>query len=248
MQRITILGAVLVLLASACAADDPIGAGFREVAGGVETATCLATEFLVDAHDESAEEADHEDDTDAHDESADADMDHDDDAEMDMDAEDVDHEDDADAHDESADADMDHEDDAEMDMDAEDGDHEAEGPVESDVEMGFEIEMSEFGYSCVLPDLPVGTVVAIRFTNGGVVDHEAVVGDRTVQDDAESAMAAMDGEEMEHGHGAPNVLVKPGDHADLIVQFDDPGEISIGCHIPGHWDAGMHNEFQVLQA
>jgi len=61
---------------------------------------------------------------------------------------------------------------------AESADHDDEGPTSAEVQMAFEIEMTEFAYGCELPDLVAGTVVALHFTNTGLVEHEAVVGDR----------------------------------------------------------------------
>jgi hypothetical protein len=231
-QRFIVLGAALALTATACAADDPIGVG--SFADDSEFQTCLASDSPSDTHDEADSDADagHVDGDDH--ESADAAVET-----HDEDAEDADHGEAEEAdHDEAEDGDH-HE--------AEDGDHETEALTSSDVEMAFEIEMSEFAYSCVLPDLPAGTVVALRFTNEGLVEHEAVVGDLAAQNDAEMEMAEMAEGEGGHGaHSAASLTLAPGDRGDLIVQFDDPGEVIIGCHIPGHWDSGMHREFQVL--
>ena len=80
--------------------------------------------------------------------------------------------------------------------------HDAEVAVGSgDVELAVEIDMSEFAYDCELPDIPIGTVVALRFTNVGTVEHEAVVGDFEAQYEAAREMAEGPGHDQGHGHG-----------------------------------------------
>ena len=41
-------------------------------------------------------------------------------------------------------------------------------------------------------------------------------------------------------HSEPYMLhVEPGKQGHIIWRFDKPGEVSFGCLIPGHYDAGM---------
>ena len=117
-----------------------------------------------------------------------------------------------------------------------------------DVELTIDIEMSEFAYDCELPDIPVDTVVALRFINVGTIEHEAVVGDHTAQSNAAQEMAEMQIDDQMHGHGAPAITLQPDESVELIVMFDEPGEQIIGCHIPGHWDEGMNTYFLVTDA
>ena len=44
------------------------------------------------------------------------------------------------------------------------------------------------------------------------------------------------------------MTLQPGETDELIVVFDEPGELIIGCHIAGHWDEGMHSSFLVTDA
>jgi uncharacterized cupredoxin-like copper-binding protein len=77
----------------------------------------------------------------------------------------------------------------------------------------------------------------VRFVvqNTGTVDHEFYVGDETAQDEHEDEMAG--GGMM---HDDPNgVEVPAGQTAELEMTFDAPVELLIGCHVPGHWPAGM---------
>ncbi|MGI8708936.1 MAG: cupredoxin domain-containing protein [Actinomycetota bacterium] len=82
-----------------------------------------------------------------------------------------------------------------------------------------------------------GETVRFVFTNEGEVPHEAVIGDMEAQMDHEAEMA----KHMEEDEGAEpgEVEVEPGETASLEYTFSDPGTFLIGCHEPGHWDAGM---------
>ena len=51
--------------------------------------------------------------------------------------------------------------------------------------------------------------------------------------------AAMD----EEGEAA--VEVAPGETATLVYTFDEPGTLLIGCHVPGHYAAGMKGTITV---
>jgi uncharacterized cupredoxin-like copper-binding protein len=77
----------------------------------------------------------------------------------------------------------------------------------------------------------------VRFvvTNTGTVDHEFYVGDEAAQKEHEQEMAG--GGMM---HDDPNGIEVPaGETAELEISFDAPAELLIGCHVLGHWAAGM---------
>lgn len=114
----------------------------------------------------------------------------------------------------------------------------------AEVDWVVDIEMNEFAYLCSLPDIELGTTLALHFTNTGAVEHEAVIGDLSVQNEAEAEMLAGGGGDG-HAHGAPSITLGPGESGTLVVEFDEPGELIIGCHIGGHWDAGMRSDFIV---
>jgi uncharacterized cupredoxin-like copper-binding protein len=84
--------------------------------------------------------------------------------------------------------------------------------------------------------------VIFRFRNDGTVRHEAVIGDDQVQQDHAGAMDRMSDAgmgDMHHGAGEGAVVVDPGKSADLTMTFPRSGEVVIGCHQPGHYEAGM---------
>lgn len=106
-------------------------------------------------------------------------------------------------------------------------------------------------------DLVPGETILLHVINGGLVVHEAVIGDAAVQDAWEAAEAAV--------AGAPpgptpvvtvpaevtgvRLVVASGERVDLIwtVPADAAGSGGgarasawvVGCHIPGHWARGM---------
>lgn len=52
-------------------------------------------------------------------------------------------------------------------------------------------------------------------------------------------MEGDSGDHMDGSGGTAVVTVQPGDSAELSYVFDEPGTVLIGCHQPGHYEAGM---------
>jgi uncharacterized cupredoxin-like copper-binding protein len=65
-------------------------------------------------------------------------------------------------------------------------------------------------------------------------EHEA---EEDMDGDMDDEADAEDGMDMQ-GDGE-GITVQPGDSGELTHTFDEPGETLIGCHEPGHYDAGM---------
>jgi uncharacterized cupredoxin-like copper-binding protein len=92
-----------------------------------------------------------------------------------------------------------------------------------------------------------GETVRFRFKNNGTVNHEAIVGDDAVQMKHHEEMAASSGPvdhgNMSHGKASATspsaITVAPGTTGELTRTFDQAGTLLIGCHVPGHWEAGM---------
>lgn len=100
------------------------------------------------------------------------------------------------------------------------------------------IEMIDIAYRTDDLVFSAGETVKFVFTNRGVVAHEAVVGDLHAQEDHEEVMSGGGGHGG-HGGGVAAVTVQPGETTELHYTFEEPGEIFVGCHVPGHWAAGM---------
>ena len=103
-------------------------------------------------------------------------------------------------------------------------------------------------------DLVPGETVLFHVVNGGLEIHEAVIGDRAVQDAWEAAEAATVG----HPPGPTpvvsvppelagvRIVVESGRRADVtwtvptdVASSASDAQLFVGCHIPGHWERGM---------
>ena len=131
----------------------------------------------------------------------------------------------------------------------------------------IEVAMVDIAFEPTALSVQAGETVKFIFRNEGAAEHEATFGDEAEQEEHATAMREaeeMDMDEAEAGHGddeatddghdeedeiAPLVL-EPGAAGEVVVTFDDPDMVStiIGCHIPGHWEAGMRMDVSVETA
>jgi len=105
------------------------------------------------------------------------------------------------------------------------------------------LSMVDNSYSPATLDVAAGETVRFIFHNDGSVRHDAVIGDAEVQAKHETEVrAAGDGAEAmdatEHGD-VPALTLEPGQTGELVHTFDAGGQVIVGCHEPGHYDAGM---------
>jgi uncharacterized cupredoxin-like copper-binding protein len=108
----------------------------------------------------------------------------------------------------------------------------------------IEVEMTEMAFAPTSIDVKAGETVRLRFHNGGLAVHEAVIGDLAFQEEHAEEMA---GSAMHHGDSdepAP-LVVDVGETGDLVYTAGDAGTLIIGCHQPGHWDAGMRADLTI---
>ena len=112
-----------------------------------------------------------------------------------------------------------------------------------------EIKMEDTRFVPDQVELAKGETVTFRFTNDGTVRHEAVIGTKAEQDRHAGEMT----DDEPHGMhdeapmstdstmstSVPTMNVDPGETADMPYTAPEGGEILIGCHEPGHWEAGM---------
>jgi len=85
--------------------------------------------------------------------------------------------------------------------------------------------------------ISAGQTVRFVIHNTGATVHEFLVG--TVEEQAAFADEMSDGHgEVRHASGA-GVSVDPGETAEFSYTFEDPGELLVGCHEPGHYEGGM---------
>jgi uncharacterized cupredoxin-like copper-binding protein len=93
-------------------------------------------------------------------------------------------------------------------------------------------------------DVREGETVAFTITNSGSVEHEFVIGDAQVQAEHEAEMTSGGLNEMDQEEGNA-VSIPPGKTATLIYTFDQPGKLLYGCHVAGHYAAGMEGTITV---
>jgi uncharacterized cupredoxin-like copper-binding protein len=89
-----------------------------------------------------------------------------------------------------------------------------------------------------------GRRLTFAVTNTGRLPHEFILGDRATQLDHERQMQAAAGGGHVHEHGA--LHVPPGQTRRLTWTFDKPGIVLYGCHVLGHWAAGMKGTIVVV--
>lgn len=107
-----------------------------------------------------------------------------------------------------------------------------------------EIAMTDNKFDPTSLSVSAGETVTFNFTNNGSVAHDAYIGNaEDQQEHGESMDSGMEGHNMEGGDA---LLLKPGKTGQLTYTFEGAGEeILIGCHQPGHYEAGMKSTISV---
>lgn len=115
-------------------------------------------------------------------------------------------------------------------------DPETSASTGQDESLVVEVSMTDMAYEPASFAFDVGQTVTFRFRNDGRVVHEAYIDDEAGQEAHGTSMTGMEGHDMgEEGL----VVVQPGEVGELIHTFEDEGELVIGCHQPGHYEADM---------
>ena len=108
------------------------------------------------------------------------------------------------------------------------------------VDRTVEIEMVDVAFRPATLSVRVGETVKFVFRNTGKATHDAFLGDAAAQTEHEADMAetrkGMAGHEMSDDD---SIQVKPGKSGTIVKTFDMAGVTEIGCHEPGHYQAGM---------
>lgn len=87
-----------------------------------------------------------------------------------------------------------------------------------------------------------GETVRLLIVNEGEEEHEFVMD--TVHAIAEHKVLMERFPEMEHDD-ANAVRLKPGEEAEIVWTFGEPGTFQFACLLPGHYDNGMHGDLVV---
>lgn len=137
----------------------------------------------------------------------------------------------------------------------------ADGDAGATGERTVEVAMTDNEFSPARIEVRAGDTVRFAFTNEGAATHDAVIGDEAAQARHEEEMRAAeagagndDMHGMDHGAGAGTdsgegaITVEPGGTGELTHTFASGDELVIGCHEPGHYDAGMRIAVAVSEA
>lgn len=116
---------------------------------------------------------------------------------------------------------------------------EADRVVEVDANDDFTFSPAEIAVSA-------GETVTFVVTNTGAIPHDFTLGDQATQDAHEAEMAEMAASGDMGEHSDPNaVVLEAGETNELTWTFSEAGTVLIGCHQPGHYDAGMKGAVEV---
>ncbi len=109
----------------------------------------------------------------------------------------------------------------------------------------IEIEAADdFTFDPADVEVEAGETVTFQVTNVGQLEHDFTLGDTATQEAHAQEMMEMDG--MAHGADETNALtIPPGDTGEMTWTFTQPGEILIGCHVAGHYEAGMRGALTI---
>ena len=99
----------------------------------------------------------------------------------------------------------------------------------------IDIVMHDNDFSMPSVSVKHGQAVHFVFHNNGAVVHEAFIGTEAVQVAHETQMTVT----TTQPEGPDGVIVQPGQTGTLDHTFAQAGPTVIGCHIPGHYAAGM---------
>ena len=90
--------------------------------------------------------------------------------------------------------------------------------------------------------VPAGVPVTFVVTNTGVLDHELFFGDEAAQEQHQQELAQAGG----IAHDGPNgIALEPGETREFTYTFEAGDVFLAGCHVPGHYPAGMKAEVVV---
>ncbi|MBI2780170.1 MAG: hypothetical protein HYX55_00045 [Chloroflexi bacterium] len=79
-----------------------------------------------------------------------------------------------------------------------------------------------------------GQALTFVVTNAGAIDHQFFLGDEAAQAAEEQMMQSGP-----MGDTAQGITVKPGETKELTYTFQVAGQAFAGCHVMGHYGAGM---------
>ena len=100
----------------------------------------------------------------------------------------------------------------------------------------------DFRFDPASIEVSAGETVTFRVTNTGAIPHDFTLGDEATQQSHAEEMEEMPDMEMSD----PNAMaLAPGETQELTWHFTESGDLLIGCHETGHYEAGMKAQITV---
>jgi uncharacterized cupredoxin-like copper-binding protein len=124
-------------------------------------------------------------------------------------------------------------------------------PGSSDAPREVNLIAKDYSYLPDVLELVPGETILLHVINGGLITHDAVIGDSATQAAWEIAEAATEGAppgptpivSVPPDVAGLRIVVASGERVDVVwtVPADaaDGGPFIVGCHIPGHFEQGM---------
>ena len=104
----------------------------------------------------------------------------------------------------------------------------------SDGARTIEITIHHSRFSPGALEVAPGERVRFVIRNLDPIDHEFILGDDELQ------LRHETGTEPAHGAVPGEVSIPAVSEATTTYTFEGRGVLAFGCHLPGHWDYGMH--------
>ena len=102
------------------------------------------------------------------------------------------------------------------------------------------IELLDFRFEPAVVDVRLGETVRIVAVNRSDLPHELFIGSPVEQDQHHALHAAARPDtHSELEDGSTGIHVPARGTAQFTYRFDDEGEVLMGCHLVGHFEAGM---------
>lgn len=117
-------------------------------------------------------------------------------------------------------------------------------PADATSTVDVRITGTAMAYDPATVQTSAGATVKFVFVNDSDTQHEFVLGDEETQaaHDEEMKAHAMHGPMADEPNG---FLVAPHTTKTLAWKFTEPGDVVYGCHVVGHYAAGMRGTVQV---
>ena len=89
-------------------------------------------------------------------------------------------------------------------------------------------------------EVKAGELVAFVVTNPNDIAHEVFIGTEADQMAHRTVhMAVPSAGQAAIPHDGYGIFLEPHGTGVVTYRFDTGGEVMLGCHLPGHWEAGM---------